>query len=229
MQKPYHRDAGSKFGTAKGPAKAAKPRLKPLKRPAQARAKATVRGIYDAFVRIMRRDGWKAVTTRAVAAEAGIAVGTLYDYFPSKLAILSGYERHAVDELLARIDAEVIGDERLGWRARLGLLARLTADPLPADLPYFDQAMLRLESDFAEPKHHRRVYEELLKAWLKAVAACRDLPERPADHTVEAAFTAALGARRYVVLARPKNFDRKRWLEDIEAMCLGLLADESRN
>lgn len=212
----------SKFGTGKADTKTRKPRLKPLKRPVQARAKATVEGIYEAFVRIMRRDGWNAVTTRAVAAEAGIAVGTLYDYFPNKLAILSGYERHAVDELLARIDSEVIGAERRSWRQRLGLLVRLTADPVPVDLPYFDQAMLGLEATFAEPKHHRRVYEEMLKAWLKAVGACGDLPVRPSDHAVEAAFTAALGARRYVVLVRPKNFDRRRWLEDIETMCLSI-------
>jgi hypothetical protein len=103
-------------------------------------------------------------------------------------------------------------------------LVRLTADPTPRDMPAFDQAMLLMENHYAEAKHHRRVYEELLKAWSKAVAACRDLPARPHDHHVEAAFTAALGARRYVVLAKPKYFDRKRWLDDIEAMCVGLLA-----
>ena len=63
---------------------------KPLKRPTQGRAKMTVQAIFDTYVRIWQRDGWERVTTRAVALEAGVAVGTLYDYFPSKQALHSG-------------------------------------------------------------------------------------------------------------------------------------------
>jgi DNA invertase Pin-like site-specific DNA recombinase len=44
----------------------------------------TVQAIYDAFVRIWRRDGWAGVSTRAVALETGVSVGTLYDYFPQQ-------------------------------------------------------------------------------------------------------------------------------------------------
>ncbi|MAB24373.1 MAG: TetR family transcriptional regulator, partial [Pseudomonadales bacterium] len=62
------------------------PRPKPLKRPTQSRAKATVQAIFDTYVRIWQRDGWERLTTRAIALEAGVAVGTLYDYFPSKQA-----------------------------------------------------------------------------------------------------------------------------------------------
>lgn len=225
MKQPYHRAGRARFGFAGDVGKGAEARRKPLKRPAQPRARATVKAIYEALVRILRRDGWDRVTTRNVAAEAGIAVGTLYDYFPNRLALLSGYERHAIDELLGRIEVDVITAAG-AWRERLGVLVRLTANPKPADLPYFDRTMLLIENEYAEPKHHRRAYEELLGAWKRAVAACTDLPRRPADHEVEAAFSAALGARRYVVLAEPRHFDRKRWLADIEAMCMWLLAGE---
>ena len=57
----------------------AQPSAKPLKRPTQARARFTVQAIYDAFVRIWQRDGWQRLTTRNVALETGISVGTLYD------------------------------------------------------------------------------------------------------------------------------------------------------
>ena len=69
-------------------------RPKPLKRPAQARPRFTVQAIYDAFVRIWQRDGSAGVATRAVALETGVAVGTLYEYFPNKQALLSGYVRY---------------------------------------------------------------------------------------------------------------------------------------
>lgn len=77
----------SGFGNTKGIAPTLNPRAKPLKRPSQARAIFTVEAIYEAFVRIWQRDGWSGLTTRAVALEAGVAIGTLYDYFPSKEAI----------------------------------------------------------------------------------------------------------------------------------------------
>src|SRR6188474_3749569 len=84
------------------------PAAKPLKRPSQARARFTVQAIYDAFVRIWRRDGWERLTTRAVALETGISVGTLYEYFPNKLALLSGYVRHSVEVLVEAVDREAV-------------------------------------------------------------------------------------------------------------------------
>jgi len=84
------------------------PRTRPLKRPRQARARFTVQAIYDAYVRIWQRDGWEQLTTRKVALETGIAIGTLYDYFPSKEALHSGYVRHCIEQMIHRIDEQVI-------------------------------------------------------------------------------------------------------------------------
>ena len=81
-------------------------RPKPLKRPAQARAKFTVQAIYDAFVRIWQREGWAGVTTRAVALETGVSVGALYEYFPNRQALLSGYVRHGIESLIAALRSE---------------------------------------------------------------------------------------------------------------------------
>jgi AcrR family transcriptional regulator len=72
-------------------------RRKPLKRPSQDRAKFTVQTIFDGFVRIWRRQGWAAVTTRNISLETGYAVGTLYEYFPNREALLSGYVRYAIE------------------------------------------------------------------------------------------------------------------------------------
>jgi AcrR family transcriptional regulator len=223
MDKPYHSRKPARLGTAAKPAKPRQPRVKPLKKPVQARSKFTVLAIYDAAVRISRRDGWAGVTTRAVAAETGIAIGTFYDYFPNRLALMSGLVRHGVERTLERIEAEAVAPEGLPSRERLARLVRLTSDPAAPNMPPLDQTVLSLEPQFAEAKHHRRVYEEMFAAWKRVVAACPDLDPRPADHAVEAAFTAALGGRRYVSLVRPKNFDRRRWMAAMEEMCLGIL------
>src|SRR6218665_2934787 len=101
------------------PPSAVSPKPKPLKRPTQTRAKVTVQAVFDAFVRIWQREGWAKLTTRAVALEAGIAVGTLYDYFPSKAALLSGYVRHCIEALVEAVDRQAVAPEGLAWGERL--------------------------------------------------------------------------------------------------------------
>ncbi|HET7835205.1 MAG TPA: TetR/AcrR family transcriptional regulator [Variovorax sp.] len=160
-----------------------------------------MQAIYDAFVRIWEAEGWEGVTTRAVALETGIAVGTLYDYFPDKEALLSGYVRHCVEALLRRLDADVVAPPTaaLAARERIARLVRITCDSRLDGLPAFDQGMLLLEHRVAEPKHHLRVYDELATRWLQAFAAC-GLPDPPTDATVHALLTAAWGGRRYRLL-----------------------------
>lgn len=68
-----------------------KPTVLPLnlkKQPRQSRAKFTVSVILEAAQQLLWEGGIKAVTTRHVAQRAGVGVGTLYEYFPNRDAIL---------------------------------------------------------------------------------------------------------------------------------------------
>jgi len=197
------------------------PAAKPLKRPAQARARFTVQAIYDAFVRIWRRDGWSQLTTRGVALETGIAVGTLYEYFPNKQALLSGYVRHAMEELLRRLQED--DGTAQTWQQRVERLVSVTCGA-GEDLPYFDREMLELESQIAEPKHHRRVYEELTAAWQAVLAHCADLPHPPSDDTVRSLVIAAWGGRRYLMLVQPRDLKADRWASEMQRLCIAALS-----
>lgn len=190
-------------------------RAKPLKRPSQARALFTVEVIYQAFVRIWQRDGWAKLTTRAVALESGFAVGTLYDYFPSKEALLSGCVRMCVETLLRQLDEQVIAAGDLDSRSRIQRLLRLTCDPRAIDLPLFDTELLSLEHQIAEPKHHQRVFEELSGKWREAFAACTDLPPL-GDASIDALLLIAWGARRYSSTVQRSPAQVEQWLVEIE-------------
>lgn len=61
--------------------------MKPRCAPTQARAKDTVEVILTAADRVFSRVGVRAATTRDIAAVAGVSIGTLYRYFPSKDAL----------------------------------------------------------------------------------------------------------------------------------------------
>ncbi|MVV50437.1 TetR/AcrR family transcriptional regulator [Pseudomonas sp. PB120] len=208
----------SGFGNAKGSASILNPRAKPLKRPSQARAIFTVEAIYEAFVRIWRRNGWSGLTTREVALEAGVAIGTLYDYFPSKEALLSGYVRHCLDALLLRLDLQVVHASELDWPTRIKRLVRLTCEPEDASLPLFNAEVLAIEHQIAEPKHHRRVFEELTHKWREAFAACSDLPAQPSQAAIDAWLIMAWGGRRYCVATQPTAEQTAAWLSEMETM-----------
>jgi AcrR family transcriptional regulator len=209
--------SGARRGTTQSP-------QKPRKRPSQARAKFTVAAIYDAFVRIWKMRGWAGVTTRAVALEAGISVGALYEYFPGKQALLSGYLRHCTDALIEVIGRDIVAVAGQPWRERIHQLVTLTLSMSNTEVPYFDAEMVLLGYAVAEVKHHRRIYEELTAAWLQAVAACSDLPRPAAPELVRALFAAAWGGRRYLLLVDPRRVTSGQWVEEMQDLCCAMLA-----
>ncbi len=61
--------------------------------------------------RLLSREGYGAVTIRSVAAGCGLAVGTVYNYFPSKEALLAEYLLTDWRQCIAAIDAAGAGAE----------------------------------------------------------------------------------------------------------------------
>lgn len=69
--------------------KASKKRLNPRKEPNQDRAKDTVENIVGATAHILEKDGFEKISTNRIAEKAGVSIGSLYQYFPTKEAIFS--------------------------------------------------------------------------------------------------------------------------------------------
>jgi len=82
----------------------------PRKQPSQARSRQTVEVILAATSRILAREGYEAATTTRVAEVAGVSIGSLYQYFPSKEALVSALvEAHIgkIIQLLADATSEL--------------------------------------------------------------------------------------------------------------------------
>ncbi|NKI72529.1 TetR family transcriptional regulator [Collimonas pratensis] len=65
-----------------------RPSLKPRKIPLQSRAGQTVAAILEAAARILETKGIEGLNTNAVAQRAGVSIGSLYQYFPGKDALI---------------------------------------------------------------------------------------------------------------------------------------------
>ncbi len=61
---------------------------KPRRKPTQERARATWDAIVEACAQVLRDDGPSALSTNRIAKVAGVSIGSLYQYFPNKEAVL---------------------------------------------------------------------------------------------------------------------------------------------
>jgi AcrR family transcriptional regulator len=74
---------------------ARKPLTKPRKNASQDRSRATVEALVEATARILVKEGFDKASTNRIAEAAGVSVGSLYQYFPSKEAlVVAVIDRH---------------------------------------------------------------------------------------------------------------------------------------
>src|SRR3954453_8965606 len=64
----------------------------PRNQPRQSRSRVTVDAILEATIRVLEQEGSDAATTSRIAEVAGVSVGTLYQYFGNREAILDALQ-----------------------------------------------------------------------------------------------------------------------------------------
>jgi AcrR family transcriptional regulator len=73
--------------------------LSPRRRPSQERSRDRVERILDATVSLLRDMPVDKITTAAIAASAGVPIGSVYQYFPNKLSVLAELARRVMEEV----------------------------------------------------------------------------------------------------------------------------------
>lgn len=105
------------------------PSATPRKRPKQERSQATVEAILTATTHILTENGYDQLTTNRVAERAGVSIGSLYQYFPNKEALIFALAEHHANEMvqLAQHHLEGLSDrpisEVLGQIVKAALAA----------------------------------------------------------------------------------------------------------
>jgi AcrR family transcriptional regulator len=88
---------------------ARRPLTKARKVASQKRSRATVEALVEATARILVKDGFDKASTNRIAEVAGVSVGSLYQYFPSKEALIAAViERHQ-QEIMQTVRGELAG------------------------------------------------------------------------------------------------------------------------
>jgi AcrR family transcriptional regulator len=99
--------------------------LEPRKSPVQARSAASVDAILQATTQVLLQVGKERLTTTRVALRAGVSVGTLYQYFPNKSALLQAALRRHLEEVTEAV--ETVCKEQKGKSLRSMATALINA------------------------------------------------------------------------------------------------------
>jgi len=146
--------------------------LAPRKKPLQARAVATVEAILQAAAHILETDGLTACSTNSVAAKAGVSIGSLYQYFPSRDAITKALIIEQVTTLMEKLEAirlEEGGRVALEQLIDIAIAQQLTR-PALAKILDAEEQRLPVEADL-------RGYAASLHTMMLTILAQPDMPQ----------------------------------------------------
>jgi AcrR family transcriptional regulator len=213
------------FGNARGMSNHAS--LGPRKTPTQQRSKALVEALKNAAARILARRTIDEMTTNELADLAGISIGSLYQYFPNKQALVAALVRSRAAEDIAELTRflDPPAEVPLAVAIRQGVSA-LAAHHRKS--PHLYRILLRAVPDLGEYEAVRELARDgrtRLAAFLRA----RTHETRPLDPELAALVLgrAVEAAIHEVILERPTLLDDPRLEAELTTLCLSYLGATS--
>ncbi len=190
--------------------------------PKQSRARATVADILAATARILERDGYEAVTTNELARVAGVGVGSLYQYFATKEAVVEALQEQHFARMgtafLARMD-ELEGASMAALVHGLAHLMR-TSELLNSKLSRQLLAVPRRGRPKAVQDIEQRVADKLHRALVRhaprADAAALRIKVVLVEQTVEALILSTSQLR-------PRGLTRQRYTQELAELVIRYL------
>ena len=83
--------------------------------PVQARSTARLAGLLDAAAAVIDELGYERLTTAMVAERAGASIGTVYRYFPDRIAVLQALAARNLERSLEKTMAEINNPDNTTW------------------------------------------------------------------------------------------------------------------
>ncbi|WP_433519982.1 TetR family transcriptional regulator [Nonomuraea sp. CA-143628] len=89
---------------------------KPLRRqPTQRRSARRVERMLDATAELLDEIGYEGLSTTRIAERAGVAIGSVYQFFPDKRAITQELTRRNVEQFVSRVGRRFLEEDYRGW------------------------------------------------------------------------------------------------------------------
>ncbi len=123
---------------------ARRPQTSPRKVASQRRSRSTVDALIEATARVLIKEGYDRASTNKIAAVAGVSIGSLYQYFPNKEALVAAVIERHTQELSQRVHSALL---KVGGR--------------PIEIGVRELVAAAIDGHRLDPKLHRVLADEV--------------------------------------------------------------------
>lgn len=144
--------------------------------PVQARSAARLTALLDAAADVISEIGFERLTTAMVAERAGASIGTVYRYFPDRIAVLQALAARNLDRVVSRVVAEVGNPAHADWLTALSEGFAIFVEAFRAE-PGFRSLRLGDVLDLGPAQHERSYNAIVADAIMDALVARFQVPD----------------------------------------------------
>jgi AcrR family transcriptional regulator len=197
--------------------------FEPRKTPLQARSTVTVEAISEATIQVLLSHGTDRLTTTRVAQRAGVSVGTLYQYYPNKQALLFAVLENHLTNVMATVEAacESACHKPLAEMIREMVEAFVDAKMDRADISV---ALYQVAADVGGPALIKRINQRSRKTVEAMLVTASDIKSPPDKFAIDIMLAAMAGAMRSLLEAGPTSDTVRKSREQLVLLCQSYMA-----
>jgi AcrR family transcriptional regulator len=202
----------------------------PRKSASQERSRATVQALLDATARVLTREGYDRASTNRIAATAGVSVGSLYQYFPNKEALVAALVARHNQEMLDLLREALKEVASLDLATAIAKLVRAAVDAHrvdPALHRVFDEQVPRM-GQLAKIEALQGETFQLVRSYLEERRD--EISVRDLDSATSILVTTVEALTHQFVIHRPgaPARDRDRFIDEVTRLVVGYLQPARR-
>jgi AcrR family transcriptional regulator len=197
----------------------------PRKTASQERSRATVAALLDATARVLTREGYDRASTNRIAATAGVSVGSLYQYFPNKEALVAALVARHNREMLDLLREALKEVASLDLATAIARIVRAAVDAHrvdPALHRVLDEQVPRM-GQLAKIEALQGETFQLVRSYLEERRS--EISVRDLDSTTSILVTTVEALTHHFVIHRPgaPERDRDRFIDEVTRLVVGYL------
>ena len=197
----------------------------PRKSASQKRSKATVETLLDATARVLVREGYDRASTNRIADMAGVSVGSLYQYFPNKEALVAALVARHNRELLELVRQAVKKVASVDLATAMRELVRAAVDAHLVD-PALHRIFAEQVPRMGQLAKIESLQQEAFRLMRSYLEERRDeISVRDLDAATKICVTTVEALTHEFVINKPDALagDRDRFIDEVTRLLMGYL------
>lgn len=199
------------------------------KRPRQARARATVDAILEAAARVLVDEGYEGANTNRIAEVAGVSIGSLYQYFPNKQALVGALVERHVRHIMDLLASGLMNAASMNLPDAIRKLVEVMLNVHRVE-PELHRVLAEQLPRVSTPDHHRQT-NATAQAMIRGYLELRHAELRPGLDLETAAFVLvhSVEAVTHAAVIEQPETDPDRLLKEVSAMIVAYLLPPSEH